>query len=220
MLDETSAQQAPSPLVSVLFRIFTAINCGAILLDGDKRTIHLSDRAQHHLGEALSTNKGRLSATDRSCDTPFQTILDQSLKYGGHGRDWRREAVGLKREDKCPVIARVVSVGDEAHNLLDGAVLVVILIDPEDCPDPSHALLQQVFGLTRGEARLASQLLCGKSLQDIAEATGVSIGTVRTQAKAVLAKTNTSRQAELVALLTRLAVISERDARSRPELTA
>src|SRR4051812_886743 len=69
MLDETSAQQAPPPLVSVLFRIFTAINCGAILLDGDKRTIHLSDRAQHHLGEALSTNKGRLSATDRSCDT-------------------------------------------------------------------------------------------------------------------------------------------------------
>ena len=109
-----------------------------------------------------------------------------------------------------PSDCAAVSVGDEAHNLLDGAVLVVILIDPEDCPDPSHALLQQVFGLTRGETRLASQLLCGKSLQDIAEANGMSLGTVRTQAKAVLAKTNTSRQAELVALLTRLAVISER----------
>src|SRR3712207_230100 len=178
MLDETSAQPASSPLVSILFRIFTALNCGAILLNADKRIIRLNDRAQNYLGEALATNKGRLSATDRGCDALFQTILDQSLKYGERARDWRREAIGLKREDKSPLIARVVSVGAEAHNLLDGAALVVILLDPEDCPEPSHALLQQVFGLTRGEARLASQMLCGKSLQDIAEASGVSIGTV------------------------------------------
>ena len=56
---------------------------------------------------------------------------------------------------------------------------------------------------------------CGKSLQDIAEASGVSIGTVRSQAKAVLTKTDTHRQAELVALLTRLAMISECDTRHK-----
>jgi DNA-binding CsgD family transcriptional regulator len=215
MRHEASPQQAPSALVSILFRIFAALNCGAILLDSDKRIIRLNDRAQNHLGEALATNKGRLSATDRGCDALFQTILDQSLKYGERARDWRREAIGLRREDKHPVIARVVSVGGEAHNLLDGAALIVILLDPEDCPEPSHALLQQVFGLTRGEARLAVQLSCGQSLQDIAEASGVSIGTVRSQAKAVLTKTDTHRQAELVALLTRLAMISERDTRHK-----
>ena len=37
------------------------------------------------------------------------------------------------------------------------------------------------------------------------------MGTVRTQIKAVLTKTHTNRQAELVALLTRLAMISEGD---------
>jgi hypothetical protein len=62
-------------------------------------------------------------------------------------------------------------------------VLVLILLDPDDCPEPSHALLQQVFGLTRGEARLTNQLLCGQSLQDVASATGVSIATVRSQTK-------------------------------------
>src|SRR5829696_7072419 len=206
-----SVQQASSPLVSILFRIFTVMNCGAILLDENKHILHLNDRAQNHLGEALATNKGRLCATDRGCDALFQTILDQSLKYGERARDWRREAIGLRRADKRAVIARVISVGGEAHNLLDGAALVVILLDPEDCPEPSHALLQQVFGLTRGEARLASQMLCGKGLQDIAEASGVSIGTVRSQAKAVLTKTDTHRQAELVALLTRFATISEGD---------
>src|SRR3954451_3505015 len=159
MLHEASAQQASSPLVSILFRLFTAMHCGAILLDATKRILRLSESAQKHLGVALSTTKGRLCATDRGCDALFQTILDQSLKYGARERDWRQEAIGLKREGKCPLIARVVSVGAGAHNLLDGAALVVIPLDPENCPEPSHALLQQVFGLTKGEARLASQLL-------------------------------------------------------------
>jgi hypothetical protein len=44
------------------------------------------------------------------------------------------------------------------------------------------------------------------------EERGFNIGTGRSQAKAVLTKTDTHRQAELVALLTRLAMISERDA--------
>ena len=210
MWHEASPQEAPSPLVSTLFRIFAAMNCGAILLDESKRILYLNHSAQAHLGEALSTNKDRLCATDRGCDALFQTILDQSLKYGERARNWRREAIGLKREDKCPVIARVISVGGEAYGLLGGAALAVILLDSEDCPEPSYALLQQVFGLTKGEARLAGQLSCGQSLQEIAEASGVSIGTVRSQAKAVLTKTDTHRQAELVGLLTRLATISER----------
>jgi DNA-binding CsgD family transcriptional regulator len=110
------------------------------------------------------------------------------------------------------VIARVLAVESDARALLDGAALVVLLVDPEDCPDLSHSLLHQVFGLTKSEARLASQLLCGQSLQEIADTTGVSIGTVRTQTKAVFSKTHTHRQAQLVGLLTRLAMISEQDA--------
>jgi len=84
-------------------------------------------------------------------------------------------------------------------------------VDPEDCPTVSYALLQQVFGLTRGEARLANQLLCGLSLQAIAERDGLSVATVRSHTKAVLAKTRTHRQAQLVGLLARLAMISDNE---------
>jgi len=208
-LHEASAQQASSPLVSILFRLFTAMHCGAVLLDETKRILSLSQTAQKHLGEALATSKGRLCATDRGCDALFQTILDQSLKYGERERGWRREAIGLKRDDKRPLIARVIAVEGNACDLLDWAALVVLLVDPEDCPDLSHSLLQQVFGLTKSEARLASQLMCGQCLEEIAAANDVSLGTVRSQIKTVFAKTHTHRQAELVGLLTRLALISE-----------
>src|SRR3954471_12907816 len=127
MLHEASAQQASSPLVSILFRLFTAMHCGAVLLDETKRILSLSQPAQKHLGEALATSKGRLCATDRGCDALFQTMLDQSLKYGERERDWRREAIGLKRDDKRPMIARVVAVAGEAHNLLEGAGLACCL---------------------------------------------------------------------------------------------
>ena len=141
MRPETSAPYAPSPLVPILFRIFNALHCGAILLDENKHIVRLNDRAQPHLKDVLSTNRGRLCATDRGCDALFQTILDQALKYGERERDWRREALGLKRDDKGPVIARVVSTGGEAADVLDGAALVVLLVDPEDGPKVSYALL-------------------------------------------------------------------------------
>ena len=53
-------------------------------------------------------------------------------------------------------------------------------------------------------------------MQDIAEATGISSETVRSQIKALMAKTQTHRQPELVGLLTRVAMISEGDAEIGP----
>ena len=42
-------------------------------------------------------------------------------------------------------------------------------------------LLQKIFGLTRGEERVANALMSGLSLQDIAERHRVSRDTVKTQ---------------------------------------
>jgi DNA-binding CsgD family transcriptional regulator len=186
-----------------------ALCCGAILLDSRKAPIQFNERARRCLGESLSTATGHLRATDRTSDALFQTILDQSLKYGGSQTHWRRESIALKKPGSRPLIARVVPVEGEAQAQLEGAALIVLLIDPEDCPQPSFGILNQVFGLTRTEARIASYLLCGQTMQEVAENTGVSVGTVRSQTKAIFEKTQTHRQAELVGLLTRLALIAD-----------
>ena len=55
--------------------------------------------------------------------------------------------------------------------------------------------------VTPAEARVACALVRGLSPQEAADACGVALGTVRTQLKAVFAKTRTRRQAELVRLL-------------------
>ena len=58
-----------------------------------------------------------------------------------------------------------------------------------------------MHGLTRAEARLAATLAKGISLEEAAAALSISVHTVRSQLKAVFAKTGVTRQAELVALL-------------------
>jgi DNA-binding CsgD family transcriptional regulator len=75
--------------------------------------------------------------------------------------------------------------------------------DPEKTVLPPEQHLVGLFGLTHAEAQIALALLAGKRLEDVAEERAVSLGTVRSQFKAILRKTEVDRQAELVrALLT------------------
>jgi DNA-binding CsgD family transcriptional regulator len=61
--------------------------------------------------------------------------------------------------------------------------------------------LRAEFGLTKAEARLALCLAEGSSLASAAQGFNVKLTTIRSQLQQVFAKTGTSRQTELVAML-------------------
>jgi DNA-binding CsgD family transcriptional regulator len=65
-------------------------------------------------------------------------------------------------------------------------------------------VLHQLFGLTAAETRIAIELVRGRGIKEIAAALHVAEGTIRTQLKSILAKTDTHRQADLVGLLARM----------------
>lgn len=76
-------------------------------------------------------------------------------------------------------------------------VVVVITLD-----DVAHILsdlfLSSMYGMTRAEARLTQLIARGRTLQEAAECLSLSIHTIRTRLRAILAKTGARRQAELV----------------------
>ena len=74
---------------------------------------------------------------------------------------------------------------------------------------PDGAVLGAAFGLTPAETRIALAIAEGQDVSDIATNQSVSIATVRTHLKALFAKTGTSRQSALAALMAGLG-------RSRP----
>jgi DNA-binding CsgD family transcriptional regulator len=65
----------------------------------------------------------------------------------------------------------------------------------------SREALRDLFGLTATEADLAARFAGRESLAGIAADRGRSMNTVRAQLKAIMAKTDTGRQAELMHLL-------------------
>lgn len=185
-------------------RIFDALGFGAILIGDGGKTLRLGRMAAQHIGNGLAVRAGGLVATDAASDRLLQDILARNL----NGAEQVRDALGLRRREMRPLVLRVVAVPQDMSALFEGAKLVAVLADPEICPEPPPGFLHQVFGLTRREALVATGLMCGDTLHEIADKAGVSLGTVRVQTKAALAKTGTKRQAELVGLLARLAVIS------------
>jgi DNA-binding CsgD family transcriptional regulator len=194
-----------TPSTSECFaRIFDAIGFGTALLGDGGQILHISEAAKQHLGAGLMIKSGSLAATDTTSDRVLQDILSVHLDGGNR----ERSALGLHRLEQRPLILRVVPVTTDMQARFDGAKLIAVLVDPEVCPEPSAALLHQLFGLTKKEALVATYLMCGSTLQEMAKETGVGIGTIRTQSKTIFAKTGTKRQADLVGLLTRLAVIS------------
>jgi len=91
---------------------------------------------------------------------------------------------------------------------LEGPV-AIIMSQTLETSQIQHRQLMSLFHLTATEANLAVDLFHGKRVAEVAEARGVSLTTVRAQLRAVLAKTETHRQLDLVLLLSQIAARGE-----------
>jgi DNA-binding CsgD family transcriptional regulator len=83
----------------------------------------------------------------------------------------------------------------------------IILLDLDAHLEPSPRTLQCLFGFTPAETQLAVELARGHNLLDIARARRLSRTTVRSQLASLFVKTQTRRQADLIALLGRVAIL-------------
>ncbi|MCP4394186.1 MAG: helix-turn-helix transcriptional regulator [Alphaproteobacteria bacterium] len=91
-------------------------------------------------------------------------------------------------------------IDDEGQGQLQAGAAIFIS-DPEDQLSISPAILRKLYGLSKTEATLVMELVKGKSFNEMAEEIGISHHTVRSHFKKIFAKTEVSRQAELVKLI-------------------
>jgi DNA-binding CsgD family transcriptional regulator len=115
-------------------------------------------------------------------------------------------SVAIRRPSKLPLVARTMRIETAVQPAFSGATRLLIVSDPELRVAPAADLVHQLFELTPAELQLAIAIARGSKLAEIAADQGIKVGTVRAHLKSVFAKTNTRGQAELTALLARLAV--------------
>jgi DNA-binding CsgD family transcriptional regulator len=84
---------------------------------------------------------------------------------------------------------------------------VVLLLDRDTRPHPNPALLQHMFGLTNAETQLLISIACGYTLLEIARSRKLCRTTIRSHLASLFAKTETSRQSELIALIDSFAIL-------------
>lgn len=97
------------------------------------------------------------------------------------------------------MILHVVPVHD--HDLLPDAIAIVLALPLSPKRIPSSSVLQGLFDLTPAEARVARGVAQRQTVDRIATGLGLSQETVRTQLKAVLAKTGARRNIDLAVVL-------------------
>lgn len=108
-------------------------------------------------------------------------------------------------------IRRLVASGDMQADICaatsdeEQTTTILVAQRPNGTLNVPHEILLGALGLTNKEAELAQSLLNGESIGTYAQRRCMSKQTLRNQLSGILRKTKTSRQAELVGLLTRLA---------------
>jgi len=100
-----------------------------------------------------------------------------------------------------PMIVHLLPVCGAAHDLFLQATAVVMVTPIDRSNVPNAEILQGLFDLTPAEARIAQGIGSATDVESLAQSFGVKPQTVRTQIKAVFAKTGVRRQTELVNLL-------------------
>jgi DNA-binding CsgD family transcriptional regulator len=180
-----------------------ASETASILLDGAGRILHMNQAAQQIAlaADGFAVDIDRIVPTDSALRAEFGALLTACAAADlGHPGG----ALALPRSTGARPLQILIAPLRIAGN--GGSAVRVLLL----ATDPDHAIvfpdnvLRQIYGLTPAEIEIANALLTGLSLEEIARLRHVSGATVRAQMKRLLAKTQTSRQADLVRLLSTL----------------
>ena len=176
---------------------------GVLLLDVTGRLIYANAAAEAVLRrqDGLSLTARVLRATDPATSHRLAALLRGAVGTGASGGGMLVQRRGGQfgyavRVMPCPA----------RHAMLPGGMpgLIVTISDPSAATRAPDQRLRELFGLTPAQALVAGRLADGCTLARISDELGISHNTTRRHLAAVMAKTATRRQTDLVRMLVQL----------------
>lgn len=177
---------------------------GVIIVAGEHRVINLNSAAERivRAEDGLCMRSGRIAATSTHADRELQCAIHKALAGEPSTVRTGQSLTCFRPSGKRPYVIHVLpSHRHNADEPLRQPMVLVLIIDPEDEPEPAAALLRRLYRLTEAEAEVALHAMHGEDLKHISEELSISYTTVRTHLQHIFGKTDTHRQAELVHLL-------------------
>ncbi|WP_065504350.1 helix-turn-helix transcriptional regulator [Burkholderia stabilis] len=222
----TTALQVQSRLATAdlraqgAYEVISRLEFGVILLDLRMRPIFANPRAEAlaRCGDGLLLSCNEVSAARPADAKNLRGAIETAVGLNNRGRDVSEAVVRpwapmncyvSRRPPRPPLILRVVPVSSsEVPNGISAATRVILFVmEPDRRTEIDPSFLTATFDLTRREAALTTLLARGLDLAEAASQLGIGLGTARGYLKQILAKTDTHRQAELVSLILRAAML-------------
>jgi DNA-binding CsgD family transcriptional regulator len=182
-----------------LISAFDRLALGVLFLDENARVSYTNRSASEMLGlEAGFTDPASLAAAAPDARTRAWQAVLRSVRSEGE-----EAFLYAHPEDGRPlqVLGTPFAWGDDDPTAKSRFARAVFIGDAKALSGDPTGLLRDLFGLTKGEARLSLLLISGCTVQEAAGILGVKESTARSVLRTVFAKTGTNRQAGLIRLL-------------------
>lgn len=195
------AHNVASYSAEAAFKTFSLGGKAVVMLDRFGDVLRMTDAADQLFDDDLYIRDKRIVSACRLSTARLEHAINQACTRPD---EYLARPVLLTRRTSTPIVAHISPARGIAKDIFSSCQTYVILIDPYQRSIPAEGTLQELFGLTRTEAALATRLSRGESLRDIASAMTISYETARTHLRRIFSKTDLNDQADLIAFLSRL----------------
>jgi DNA-binding CsgD family transcriptional regulator len=169
----------------------------AAVLGHGGRTLAMNPRCERLLNQLIVDGR-RLVLMDPAADRLLARALDE---LSAEAQTSTRSIPLAARNGQPPTILHLLPIRRAAADLFAAAEAIAVFTPLTAKHVPGLSVLEGLFDLTAAEARVARGIAGGSTVASLSAEFGTSSATVRSQLKAVMSKTGTARQAELVQLL-------------------
>jgi DNA-binding CsgD family transcriptional regulator len=181
------------------------LSVATIILDEKRNLINTNALAAALLreGDGISLRGERLHIEGRNTDRELQAALASVIDAQRTGETSLVKALRVPRpqgRSALGLVVRPVPISEWGETQA-GPSAAVFISDPDQRDSASKHTLGELFSLTPAEANVAILLARGLSLAEVSQAQNISPHTARAQLKSIFAKTDVSRQAELVRMV-------------------
>ncbi|MBZ2168093.1 helix-turn-helix transcriptional regulator [Marinobacter sp. F4216] len=184
------------------------LNRGILIVDASFRVVFRNAHAGTIIANTANieiNSQGLVSFSSGALARSVMVSLSNAIRASAEGREMPDTILSVPDIDRTitvtisPLLTSRIEPSEGDHDHKAGAI--VGLYDWSIRPRIDPDILETVFNLTPCEAKVAAMLANGGTLSDIASKTYRTKETVKSHLKSVFRKTNTCRQAELVAIL-------------------
>jgi len=186
---------------TALANILESLDIALIRVDAQRRVRFTNRLAEHLLKNhsAIAVQHGRVRCADAQTTAKLDNILRTICRRDSRSVPRVCIAIPYNHHPKY-----VTALAERSKRRSFQPEVLLAITDAKARPASREQALAALFGLTPAEIRVAMLMLAGFGPKEISQQTSATLHTVRFQLKAIYHKTDTTRQSQLVRLISML----------------